>query len=107
MDYGFTNPADVANETLTETEYEDRPVAVPCTIHLRSGAAFIVKDVGAWQYTDEGIFATGQWLSTFQHVTNCGVGPEKDILFPLTSIDHIELDFAALAEFQTTPNDDD
>jgi hypothetical protein len=73
---------------------EDAPIMVPCTIYFNDGQRFVVKDIGAWQHTDTGVFATGRFGDGF------GTSPEQDVLIPTSSIHHMKLDYDALLEFR-------
>ena len=67
----------------------------PCKIYLKDGSTFHVRDVDAWTWQDNGIFATGTWVPDSRW-TDVG---ERDILFPLDSVHYIEYDFAALQKW--------
>jgi hypothetical protein len=63
---------------------------VPATIYLLNGKKFIVSKVAAWAYTEQGVFATGNFD---------GYSGEIDVLIPYERVDYYVLDFLALKRF--------
>lgn len=94
-----------AEVAYPETAADDLPVSVPCTIYVDFppplGSVFEVKDIGAWQHTDEGIFATGCW----QRQPGGTAKPAVDILIPYHSVRYIQFDFDALMTFREDADD--
>lgn len=66
------------------------PNAMPCQIHLTSGKEFIVDDISAWGYVEQGIFATGHFK---------GRSGELDVLISDGQVEYIVLDFKRLKKF--------
>lgn len=93
----------------------NEPVMVPCDIFVTfrdHGGPFQVKDVGAWQYTDNGVFATGSWALPRRYAHECYtagvevlhevVPPTEDVLIPYDKINFIRFDWDALAAYQAS-----
>lgn len=83
-------------EELTAEAPEQQPMpgftpnAAPCRIHLTSGKEFVVDDVSAWGYVEQGIFATGHFK---------GYTGELDILISDGQVEYVVLDFKRLKKF--------
>lgn len=73
------------------TEHDDVLVVdTPATFHFKTDTLpFVVKDVGAWGYMDNGYFALGRWSDQ---------GNEVNVIIPYDNVAYIVLDFDALAE---------
>src|SRR5215218_8345806 len=78
---------------MTDTEeLEGMIVEVPCKIYTSRGT-FNVPDVFAWQWIDQGVMAHGYWILRGEELDM------RDVIFPMSRIDHIDLDFEALGRY--------
>jgi hypothetical protein len=92
------------SEAMTQAELQDllaRPDAdgfdhkqVPCTIYTNNPrSSFLVRDVDAWGFMPQGVFAIGKWY---------GDDHELSVVIPYSNIAWTSFDFAALEKFMQT-----
>lgn len=76
------------------------PLEVPVTIKLKSRVrAFVVPDVNAWGYMNDGIFAIGHW--------DTDPDVERTVLISNDEVSYLEFDFEAVEAQEPDAGEED